>query len=113
MTVYRDGNHLRAALTALAVGLSAAAALASPLPRLLGAPRAGHSESPAPGGQAAYIIKPSEGKVAVFMPPDGEPAIVTDIDVSSLRERDAAAVNRGLAISDYEQLLRTLEDFDA
>jgi hypothetical protein len=113
MTIYRDGNQLRAALTALAVGMSAAVALASPLPRILGASRPGRIESPAPGEEAAYIIKTSEGKVAVFMPPGSEPVIVTDIDVSSLRERDAAAINKGLSIGAYEELLQALEDFDA
>jgi hypothetical protein len=113
MTIYRDGNQLKAALTALAVGLSAAVALASPLPKILGASQPGRVDSPAPGEETAYIIKASEGKVAVFMPPGDEPVLVTDIDISSLRERDAAAINKGLPIGAYEELLQTLEDFDA
>jgi hypothetical protein len=109
------GAPAKGALTALAVGLSVALVLASPLLGMIGAPRASEDAGVfARGdGDSGYIIKADGGKVAVFMPPGDDPVIVTGIDVSTLRAHDRALLENGIAIDSYEKLVQSLEDFDA
>lgn len=60
---------------------------------------------------AAYILKESDGYVAVF---SGRPETVlevTKIPVSSLRAGDRALLETGIAAADKQALLELLEDF--
>jgi hypothetical protein len=60
-----------------------------------------------------YVLKDCDGKIAVFTPTGDEPLIVTDIDLAGLRSHDAKLLAGGIAVGDYEKLLKALEDFDA
>ena len=62
--------------------------------------------------EARYIIKSQDGKVALFT---GEfvssPAILTDIDITGLREYDRLMLEAGIPVDTYDEVLRLLEDF--
>jgi hypothetical protein len=113
------GLPIKAALAILAVVLTAAIALASPLPGIIrsswparSSGGAGREESER-SGNSGYMVKASDGKVAVFMPPGGEPVVVTGVDVSTLRSHDIALLENGVSVNTYEQLIRLLEDFSS
>lgn len=73
--------------------------------------------TPAVAGQytdyasAAYILKESDGYVAVFSSNDPQPIQVTGIRVSGLRQADQALLRDGITAASREELLSLLEDF--
>jgi hypothetical protein len=109
------GLPLKAALAVIAAVLMAVMAFISPLPGIIRGSRPARTGAVMYDARAdtEYIVKASDGKVAVFMPPGGEPVAVTDIDVATLRSHDIALLEGGVAVDTYEKLLRTLEDFGA
>lgn len=60
---------------------------------------------------AEYVLRDYGGCIGVFRP-DNEsvPVQVTAIELSCLRELDRAMIEKGLLVSDREQLLTLLED---
>lgn len=59
-----------------------------------------------------YVLKEYHGDICVFTSDSGtEPSIVTNIDVSTLRQTDADALKEGLTVDSFEKLLMLLEDF--
>lgn len=62
--------------------------------------------------EAMYALRPWEGFVAVFCPPEAEtPTTMTDIRVQDLPLTDRLAIDRGIEAADYDQVIRLLEDF--
>lgn len=61
-------------------------------------------------GNAAYILKESNGYVAVFSSNPQKVLQVTDIQVSGLRAADQALLENGIAAIDRQALLELLED---
>lgn len=62
--------------------------------------------------EAMYELRPWEGFVAVFCPPEAEtPTTMTDIRVQDLPLADRLAISGGLGAADYDQVIRMLEDF--
>jgi hypothetical protein len=113
------GAPLKAAmvfLAVLAVVLTAVMAFASPLFGIIRSAwpvRTGASAVSGERERSGYVIKASGGKVAVFMTPGGELAVVTDVDIATLRSHDIALLENGLSVDTYEELIQTLEDFGA
>ena len=103
-----------AALLLLSAGAacSAAAAVESvkpawewALPREIYESFTGQTEEP------AYLLRSRDGLVAVY---EGEnrrvPAVITDIELATLRRADRAMLDRGIPAADREQMLMLLED---
>lgn len=61
-------------------------------------------------GNAAYILKESDGYVAVFSSNPQKVLQVTNIQVSSLRAADQALLENGITATDRQALLELLED---
>lgn len=57
-----------------------------------------------------YILLARDGCVAVIDPEVGESAVVTDIELSTLREKDRQMIEAGLKVSTRDELLLLLED---
>lgn len=60
---------------------------------------------------AAYVLKESNGYVAVFSAHPEKVLNVTDIPVSGLRAADQALLRSGITAADEQALLELLEDF--
>ena len=61
--------------------------------------------------ESLYMLRESDGKVAVYGREDpAKPITVTDIALSSLRERDRELIAAGLPAESGEELARLLED---
>ena len=68
----------------------------------------------APVQNSLYLLGESAGRVAVFGRDNpGTPVTVTDIAMSSLRERDRQLISDGLPVSTREELAQLLEDLGA
>ncbi len=101
----------RLALCALL--LAGAALCASYTVRDLRAPGA-DADQPAAVAAAApaagYTLCAKNGCVAVLDPESGCAAVVTDIELQSLREADRQLVEAGITVESREELLTLLED---
>lgn len=60
---------------------------------------------------AAYILRESDGYVAVFSAQPEKILEITNIPVSNLRAGDQALLETGIAAADKQALLELLEDF--
>jgi hypothetical protein len=61
-----------------------------------------------------YVLKEYNGDICVFTSDSNtEPYIVTNIDVSMLRQNDADALKKGISVDSFEKLLMLLEDFSS
>ena len=69
-------------------------------------------ETPAPVTAATerFTLCARSGGVAVLDPALGETAVVTDIELATLREADRKLIEAGLPVASREQLLALLED---
>ncbi len=70
----------------------------------------------AAGGSGAnnqiYILKDTEGLIAVFTPENMEvPVITSEIKTESLRATDKSRLQRGITVLGYDNVLKLLEDF--
>lgn len=89
------------------------AALACVAVTLAGFTLAGFRGEP-PEQNSPYLLGVSDGNVAVYGREDPKnPVAVTDIRLSSLRERDRALISDGLPVASSEELARLLEDLGA
>lgn len=59
---------------------------------------------------AAYILKESDGYVAVFSSNSETPPELTNIPVSGLRQADQALLKQGITAADRQAVLALLED---
>ena len=61
---------------------------------------------------AEYFLKNCDGFVAVYRSTKGRaPESVTAIEIAGLRAADRAMLERGIPVSDRQELLELLEDF--
>ncbi len=68
-------------------------------------------ETPAPvTATERFTLCARNGCVAVLDPALGETAVVTDIELATLREADRKLIEAGLPVASREQLLALLED---
>ena len=99
---------LLAALSAAAVytGARACRSLRDALPAEIYARYSSREES------AEYFLKNCDGFVAVYRSTKGRaPESVTAIEIAGLRAADRAMLERGIPVSDRQELLELLEDF--
>ena len=61
-------------------------------------------------GEAAYMLRVKDGRVAVYPNRRARPERITSIELSTLRPEDRAMVFRGIPAADRQSLLRLLED---
>lgn len=64
-------------------------------------------------GTPAFILRSYEGKIAVFRPDEVEPLEVLDIYVNHLPDLDIQRLEEGIPVTDQDELLRYLADFDS
>lgn len=57
-----------------------------------------------------YIIKACEGYVGVYYGNEEYPAIITEISLDNLREHDRQLVEKGIEVSNRDDLMQVLED---
>lgn len=60
--------------------------------------------------KTGFTLCARDGCVAVVDPELGESAVVTDIELATLRETDRQMIEAGLQVSSREELLSLLED---
>ena len=61
--------------------------------------------------EAAFLLRSRDGRIAVYE--GGErrkPTLLTDIEISQLRQADRALLEKGIPAEDREQMLMLLED---
>lgn len=64
----------------------------------------------AKGGRAQYVLRESEGRVAVFRSGKNTPERLTQIETAALRRADRAMLAKGIPAEDLGELLTLLED---
>lgn len=77
---------------------------------LLGALASGRRSAAAEEGMA-LSLRSEGGVVAVYS--GGEKVAETEISLSGLRDADRALVEGGVAVEDYEELVRLIEDLNS
>ncbi len=58
-----------------------------------------------------YVIGDSDGNIAVFVPGEAAPVMVTQTRTDALPRPDSRRVREGIAVADSSELRRLLEDF--
>ena len=61
--------------------------------------------------KAKYLIAGYDGKLAVYIIGKDEPEIVFDLKLYMLPDVDRQRLESGIEVSDYQELLRLIEDF--
>ena len=61
--------------------------------------------------KAKYLIAGYEDKLAVYIIGKSEPEIVFDLKLYMLPDVDRQRLESGIEVSDYQELLRLIEDF--
>jgi hypothetical protein len=64
----------------------------------------------AKSGRAEYLLRESEGRVAVFRSGQDRPERLTQIETAALRRADRAMLRKGIPAEDSDELLSLLED---
>ena len=77
---------------------------------LLGAAAAGEKSAEAESA-AEYSLRSEGSVVSVYM--DGEMVASTEIDLTGLRSADRELLQKGVAVRDYEELIRLIEDLNS
>lgn len=68
------------------------------------------SPGPAPI-TTGYLLREHEGRIAVFREGAKTPELIFDVYTRMLPEPDRAALKAGIAVQDYEELTRLIEDY--
>ena len=61
--------------------------------------------------QPLYIAKALDGYIAIYVPSDSSPFLLTDIDMRTLRYADQEKIALGMPLYSQEELSCFLEDF--
>ena len=60
-----------------------------------------------------YELKEQDGKLAIFFYGEKQPQLVLDVYIQTLPEVDQDELKAGLAVKDYEELLKRIEDYSS
>lgn len=66
---------------------------------------------PAPVQTPRYVLKGYQGKLAVFIGNKTEPELQFEVYLHHLPDVDRMQLEEGIAVDDYQELLRLIEDF--
>ncbi len=58
-----------------------------------------------------YVVKESEGRVAVFIQGEEQPLMITETYLNTLPKTDAEKLKKGVFATDKKQLRKLLEDY--
>lgn len=61
--------------------------------------------------EAAYLLRDYNGYLAVFIPDKTEPEMIFQVQVRTLPEYDQKALQNGISVSNYKELIERIEDF--
>lgn len=71
------------------------------------------SESVAPQRAVKYILGEYKGRLAVYSGGKSEPDLVFDVYIHYLPELDREQLQKGIPVTDYEELVRLIEDYSS
>ncbi len=69
------------------------------------------NQSVAPSRTVKYMLREYQGRLAVFTGENKEPDMVFDVYIHYLPEADRELLKQGIAVENYEQLTKLIEDY--
>ncbi len=61
--------------------------------------------------QAGYWLRTDEGRLGVFLDGQEQPEMVFDVYVKYLPEADRIALEQGIYVDSYDELIKSIEDY--